>query len=241
MLATDFVKLSDRDFGSRSVVVTDAGVAILLYGRVQSLIGVITLKRTLTGTEHVHSMARDLRWIALFVGVIWVVFFVDRVLPLENFGLIPRSVKGLIGIVTLPFLHADWGHITSNSVPLIVLLLLLAGSRANSIDIVVFISVVAGFGLWLFGREAIHIGASVLVFGLVGFLVCAGFFEKRLLSALIAIGVAVVYGSTLMYGVLPTQSGVSWEGHLIGALTGGLIAYYIAGDLTRGTGDGTRV
>jgi membrane associated rhomboid family serine protease len=195
----------------------------------------------LTGAQHVHSITSDIRWIALFVGFIWLVFFVDRLLPLENFGLIPRSLKGLAGIVTLPFLHADWAHITSNSVPLIVLLLLLAGSRANSIDIVFLISLLAGVGLWIFGREAIHIGASVLVFGLVGFLVCAGFFEQRLLSALIAIGVAIVYGSTLFYGVLPTQSGVSWEGHLIGAISGGLIAYYISGDLTRGTGEGTRV
>jgi membrane associated rhomboid family serine protease len=197
--------------------------------------------RSLTGSEHVHSLARDVRWIAVFVAFIWLVYLADRVLPLESFGLIPRTFKGLAGIVTLPFLHADWAHIMSNTVPLVVLLLLLAGSRANSIDIVVLISVLAGIGLWIFGRTAIHIGASVLVFGLVGFLVCAGFFEKRLLSALIAIGVAVVYGSTLMYGVLPTQSGVSWEGHLIGAVSGGLIAYYIAGDLKRGTGDGTRI
>ena len=199
------------------------------------------MARSLTGSEHVHSLARDVRWIALFVAFIWLVYLADRFLPLESFGLIPRTFKGLAGIVTLPFLHADWAHIMSNTVPLIVLLLLLAGSRANSIDIVVLISVLAGIGLWIFGRTAIHIGASVLVFGLVGFLVCAGFFEKRLLSALIAIGVAVVYGSTLMYGVLPTQSGVSWEGHLIGALSGGLIAYYIAGDLQRGTGEGTRI
>ena len=199
------------------------------------------MARSLTGSEHVHSLARDVRWIAIFIALIWLVYLADRFLPLESFGLVPRSFKGLLGIVTLPFLHADWAHIISNSVPLIVLLLLLAGSRANSIDIVVLISVLAGIGLWIFGRTAIHIGASVLVFGLVGFLVCAGFFEKRLLSALIAIGVAVVYGSTLMYGVLPTQSGVSWEGHLIGAISGGLIAYYIAGDLQRGTGQGTRV
>ena len=199
------------------------------------------MARSLTGSEHVHSLARDVRWIAVFVAFIWLVYLADRFLPLESFGLIPRTFKGLAGIVTLPFLHADWAHIMSNTVPLVVLLLLLAGSRANSIDIVVLISVLAGIGLWIFGRTAIHIGASVLVFGLVGFLVCAGFFEKRLLSALIAIGVAVVYGSTLMYGVLPTQSGVSWEGHLIGAVSGGLIAYYIAGDLKRGTGDGTRI
>ncbi len=198
-------------------------------------------RRPLSGTEHIHSLSADIKGIALFVGLIWLVFVADRFLPLENFGLIPRSAKGLVGIVTLPFLHADWQHITGNTVPLVILLLLLAGSRANSIDIVVFISVLAGIALWLMGRTAIHIGASVLVFGLVGFLVCAGFFEKRLLSALIAIGVAVTYGSTLLAGILPTASGVSWEGHLFGALAGALVAYYISGDLSRGTGDGVRV
>ncbi len=197
--------------------------------------------RSLSGKQHVHSLSRDLKGIALFVAVIWLVFIIDRVLPLENFGLLPRSFKGLAGIVTLPFLHANLKHIMANTVPLVVLLGLLAGSRANSIDIVVFISVVAGILLWLFGQTAIHIGASVLVFGLIGFLVCAGFFEKRLLSALIAIGVAIVYGSTLFYGVSPFQTGVSWDGHLFGAISGGLIAYYIAGDLARGTGESTRI
>ena len=197
--------------------------------------------RSLSGKQHVHSLSRDLKGIALFVAVIWLVFIIDRVLLLENFGLLPRSFKGLAGIVTLPFLHANLKHIMANTVPLVVLLGLLAGSRANSIDIVVFISVVAGILLWLFGQTAIHIGASVLVFGLIGFLVCAGFFEKRLLSALIAIGVAIVYGSTLFYGVSPFQTGVSWDGHLFGAISGGLIAYYIAGDLARGTGESTRI
>jgi len=199
------------------------------------------MNRKMSGKEHVHSMGRDIKGILVFLALIWLVFVLDRVLPLEQFGLIPRSARGLAGIVTLPFLHADWQHITSNSVPLLILLLLLAGSRANSIDIVVFISVLAGLALWAFGQTAIHIGASVLVFGLVGFLVCAGFFEKRLVSALIAIGVAVVYGSTLLSGILPTQSGVSWDGHLFGALAGGLVAWYISGDLSRGTGEGTRV
>ena len=198
-------------------------------------------KRSVSASEHVHSIRSDLRGIVLFVGFIWLVFVLDRFMALENFGLIPRSLRGLVGILTLPFLHGDLSHIISNTIPLIVLLALLAGSRANSIDIVVMISVLAGVVLWLFGRTAIHIGASVLVFGLIGFLVCAGFFEKRLLSAIIAIGVAVTYGSTLLSGVLPTNSGVSWEGHLFGALAGGVVAYYISGDLQRGTGAGTRV
>jgi len=198
-------------------------------------------KRSLSATEHVHSFRSDLRGIILFVGLIWLVFVLDRFMALENFGLIPRTMRGLAGILTLPFLHGDLSHIVSNTIPLVVLLALLAGSRANSIDIVLLISILAGFALWLFGRTAIHIGASVLVFGLIGFLVCAGFFEKRILSALIAIGVAVTYGSTLLSGVLPTSSGVSWEGHLFGAIAGGLVAFYIAGDLQRGTGPGTRL
>ena len=203
--------------------------------------GVDKAMRPLTAVEHAHSFRRDLTGIAVFIAVIWAIFILDRFLPLEQLGLVPRSLKGLIGIVTIAFLHADLGHIMANTVPLVVLLCLLAGSRANSIDIVVYISVIAGVLLWLFGRDAIHIGASVLVFGLIGFLVCAGFFEKRLLSALIAIGVAITYGSTLFFGVLPTQPAVSWEGHLFGAIAGGLMAYYIAGDLERGTGEGTRV
>jgi len=197
--------------------------------------------RSLSGKQHVHSLSSDLKGIALFVGVIWLVFIIDRFLPLESFGLQPRTLKGLAGIFTIPFLHANLQHIMANTVPLVVLLGLLAGSRANSIDIVVFISVVAGVLLWLFGQTAVHIGASVLVFGLIGFLVCAGFFEKRLLSALIAIGVAITYGSTLFFGISPFQRGVSWDGHLFGAISGGLIAYYIAGDLVRGTGDSTRI
>ena len=197
--------------------------------------------RSLTGKEHVHSFQSDLTGIAIFVAVIWVVFVIDRFLPLEQLGMIPRSLRGLMGIVTLPFLHANLQHIMANTVPLVVLSCLLAGSRANSIDIVVLISVIAGLLLWLFGQTALHIGASVLVFGLIGFLVCAGFFEKRLLSALIAIGVAVVYGSTLVFGILPLQTGVSWDGHLFGAVAGGLVAYYISGDLERGTGEGTRI
>ena len=197
--------------------------------------------RSLTGKQHVHSLSRDLKGIALFVGVIWLVFIADIFLPLESFGLLPRSFRGLAGIITIPFLHANLQHIMANTVPLVVLLGLLAESRANSVAIVVFISVLAGIMLWLFGQTAIHIGASVLVFGLIGFLVCAGFFEKRLLSALIAIGVAITYGSTLFFGISPFQKGVSWDGHLFGAIAGGVIAYYIAGDLVRGTGESTRI
>lgn len=189
--------------------------------------------RSITSGQNAGSLDEAIIGIALFIGLIWLAFFADQFLPLERWGLVPRTAGGLVGIATLPFLHADLQHLIGNTVPLVVLLLVLAGSRAHSVDVVFLISLLAGLVLWLFGRSATHIGASVLVFGLIGFLICAGFFERRLASVLIAIGVAASYGSTLIYGILPIQQGVSWEGHLFGALSGGAIAYYIAGDLRR--------
>lgn len=180
--------------------------------------------RSLVDSRNVHTIRNDFFAIAGFIGLIWVVFLVDRFLKLEQYGLVPRSVNGLIGIVAMPFLHGDLSHIISNTIPLAVTLLLLAGSRANSGAIVVLITVLAGSGLWLFGREALHIGASGLVFGLIAFHICSGFFERRFKSIVISLLVGGLYAGTLLNGVLPFQKGVSWDGHLIGALAGALVA-----------------
>lgn len=184
--------------------------------------------RSLVDSRNVHTIRRDFVAIAAFIAIIWVVFFFDRFMALEQYGLVPRSVRGLVGIVAMPFLHGDLAHIIGNTVPLIVTLLLLAGSRANSGAIVVLITIMAGGGLWLFGREALHIGASGLVFGLIAFHVCSGFFERRFKSIVIALLVGGLYAGTLFNGVLPFQEGVSWDGHLIGAVAGGLVALITA-------------
>jgi len=178
----------------------------------------------LVDARNVHTVRRDFSRIAIFLAVIWVVFLIDRVLPLELLGLVPRTLDGLVGIVAMPFLHGDLAHLISNSVPLLVTLLLLAGSRANSAVIVVLIALLGGLGLWLFGRTALHIGASGLVFGLIAFHIFAGIFERRRQSVMIAVIVGFMYASTLFQGVLPLQPGVSWDGHLFGALAGALVA-----------------
>ena len=178
----------------------------------------------LVDSRNVHTIKRDLAGVALLIAIIWVVFVLDRFLPLEQLGLIPRTFRGLAGIVTMPFLHGDFAHLLGNSIPLAVTLLLLAGSRANSGGIVVLITLLCGIGLWLFGREALHIGASGLVFGLIAFHVFAGVFERRLQSVLIAAVVGLLYASTVFQGVLPFQRGISWEGHLIGAISGAVVA-----------------
>lgn len=185
----------------------------------------------LIDSRNIHSIKRDLMGVCIFIAIIWVAFFLDRFLPLENLGLVPRTMRGLTGIVAMPFLHGDFKHLLGNTIPLAVTMLLMAGSRANSGAIVAIIALLCGVGLWIFGRTALHIGASGVVFGLITFHVFAGIFEKRLQSVLISVVVGLLYASTLLQGVVPFQPGVSWEGHLIGALSGALVASVVSRNL----------
>ena len=176
-----------------------------------------------------HRIVEELNGIVGFVAGIWLVFLIDCVLPVEfsAFGLAPRHASGLPGIVTMPFLHGSWPHLLQNSISLSMLLCLLAGSRANSSQIVVAIVLLGGSLLWLFGRSnAIHIGASGLIYGLITFLIVAGFLERRLVALATAILVGLIYGATLISGVLPFAVGenVSWDGHLSGAVAGVFVA-----------------
>ena len=184
--------------------------------------------QSLVDSRNVHTIKRDLLAVGVFIALIWVVFGLDIFLPLEKLGLVPRTLQGLMGIVAMPFLHGDFKHLLGNTVPLAVTMMLLAGSRANSGAIVTLITLLCGIGLWLFGREALHIGASGVVFGLITFHIFAGFFEKRLQSIIISIVIGLLYASTLVQGVIPFQHGVSWEGHLIGAVAGAIVAMLTA-------------
>lgn len=182
----------------------------------------------LIDSRNVHSIKRDLAGVGIFIALIWVVFALDSFLPLETYGLVPRTFRGLTGIITMPFLHGDFKHLLGNTIPLAVTMMLLAGSRANSGAIVVIITLLGGIGLWLFGRTALHIGASGLVFGLIAFHVCAGIFEKRLQSVVLSVVVGLLYASTILQGIVPFQRGVSWEGHLIGSIAGAFVALIVS-------------
>lgn len=171
---------------------------------------------------------RNARALAIFIVVLCVSFVADRVLPLEQFGLRPRSLDGLTGIVAMPLLHADLAHLCSNLVPLIVLMAMLIATQSRPLITALLISLLAGVLTWLFARSGNHIGASGLVFGLATCLIVSGY-RSRSLLALAAAGVtAVVYGTTLLTGVMPSSGRVSWDGHLAGAVAGALVArYYI--------------
>ncbi len=174
-----------------------------------------------------HTIREELYGIVAFLGAIWGVFVVSRFIPrLNEFGVVPRTVGGLTGILAMPFLHADLHHILSNTVPLIILLPLLAGSKARSWEVVVDIVLLGGLLLWLCGRTAIHIGASGLIFGLTAYLILSGFLEKRLVPLAVAIVVGFLYGGTLISGILPRYgSSISWDGHLCSVVAGGVVAY----------------
>ena len=177
-----------------------------------------------------HTIREEINAVALFVGAIWAVFFLSLAFPaLDEYGVIPRRFIGLVGIPAMPFLHASFGHLLSNTIPLVVLLILLAGSRAESWQVVLDVALLGGLLLWIFGREAVHIGASGLISGLTAFLILAGLLEQRIVPLLVALIVGFLYGGSLIFGVIPHfGSNISWDGHLCGAIAGGIVAYVLA-------------
>ena len=164
---------------------------------------------------------------------IWIVFVLDRFLPLERYGLLPRTGEGAVGIITMPFLHSDWRHIVNNSWPLLILLNILANTTRNFWQVISGIVVGSGILLWSFGRTALHIGASGLVFGLMGYLLIAGLKTKDPVPLMGSAMVFTLYGGIIFSGISPMQTGVSWEGHLFGLLVGAALAWMTANKMTK--------
>ncbi|TKJ18812.1 rhomboid family intramembrane serine protease [Blastococcus sp. CCUG 61487] len=164
--------------------------------------------------------------VVTLAGVMWVAEIVDLVLGgrLDLLGIEPREADGLTGVVLAPLLHVDFGHLLANTAPFLVLGAVVAlGGLARLAAVTAIVTVVSGLGTWLFGAEgSLHVGASGVVFGFATYLVARGLFDHRLHYLAIGLLVALVYGSTLLFGLVP-RPGVSWQGHLFGAL-GGLIA-----------------
>lgn len=163
------------------------------------------------------------------VGALFLLLGLDGFLHLDlaRFGIVPRSEAGLPGILFGPLLHANLHHLLANAVPLFVMLVLLLSNPAyHPYGTLAFIWLASGLGTWLIGRgDAVHIGASSVIFGLAAFLIVAGFLMKSWLSAFVAIFVFLFYGG-IFYGVLPQNGPISWEGHLCGALAGVIAAVW---------------
>jgi membrane associated rhomboid family serine protease len=161
----------------------------------------------------------------------WVLELADLLLlggALDAYGIRPRSVDGLEGIVLSPFLHGGLAHLANNSVPFVVfgLLVFLNGLR-NFVVTTLLSLFVGGLGVWLVGAPStVHIGASGVVFGYLGYLLLRGYFSRSVGAILLSLLLVVLYGGAL-WGLLPIQTGVSWTAHLFGFLGGGLSAYLL--------------
>lgn len=167
-----------------------------------------------------------------FVLFIWFVELIDLFVfkhALDAYGIRPRTISGLRGILLMPILHADFGHVLANTVPFIILgwLVMIRGIR-DFLVVTGVVVLVSGLGVWLFGGSGtVHIGASALVFGYLGFLLLRAYFEWSLTAIAIALVVGLMY-SGLIWGILPLTFGVSWQGHLFGFMGGALAAYLLS-------------
>lgn len=164
-----------------------------------------------------------------FVALIWVLEIIDQVVPgraLDRLGIYPRQMSGVWGILFAPFLHASIAHVAANTIPFVVLGWLVMLRDVRDFFFVTFMAmVIGGLGTWVFGANGIHIGASGVVFGYLGYLMLRGFFERSVPAIGFSLLVFFLYGG-LLWGVLPLQRGISWEGHLFGYI-GGVVAAYI--------------
>ena len=177
-----------------------------------------------------------LKALVLLVGLMWVSEFIDIALGhrLDSFGIQARDADGLIGILLAPFLHAGFGHLISNTIPLLMLGAIIAvAGAARLLLVTLLIGLVSGVGTWLTSPPtSITIGASGLVFGYATYLIARGIFNRSIGQLLIGLVVILVWGGALFGGLLP-QAGISWQGHLFGAIGGVLTAWFLGGEQRR--------
>ena len=173
--------------------------------------------------------------IAAMVILMWLVETIDMVAGnLDSAGIHPRDPEGLVGIAASPFLHSGFAHLIGNTIPFVVLGLAIAvGGLVRTLAVVGIIAVVGGLGTWLTApSNTVVIGASGLVFGFATYLVARGTYSPSPLHIVGGLVVIVIYGSTLLTGLVPTP-GISWQGHLFGAI-GGLVAARVLHRARRG-------
>lgn len=167
-------------------------------------------------------LSRFMPIIAL-TALCWMVFVVNNVVlhtRLNQYGIIPRRMESLPGIVFAPFLHSSYKHLVANSLPLLVLGGIVCARSKGEFIVVTASGILFGGGLtWLFARHAAHVGASGLVFCYFGYLSSLALFKRNIWTLGLSIVCIVAYGG-IIRGILPTSAAVSWEGHLAGLLTG---------------------
>ncbi len=162
----------------------------------------------------------------VLVFLIWIVKIIELGFDISfvRFGVLPRNVSGLPGILLFPFIHSGFDHLISNTFPIIFLVTaIIYFYPSASLRVLIIIYIFSGSLLWLIGRESYHIGASAVVYGLITFIFFSGIIRWDRRSIVLSLIVTFLYGG-FTWGVLPIDETVSWEGHLSGALVGLLCA-----------------
>ena len=165
---------------------------------------------------------------ALSVALLWVVFIADHFLNLRlyRFGVLPRNVAGLWGILFSPFIHGSWDHLIANSAPILILgWILVYFYPKASWRVVVACWGLGGLWVWSTARENYHIGASGVIYGLAAFLFFSGLIRRRVSLMGVSLIIVFLYGSWV-WGVLPLEPEKSWESHLFGAFAGAIMAWF---------------
>jgi len=169
----------------------------------------------------------SIQYTLAFVSLMWSVKFLEWAtsMDLAVLGIYPRTLAGSVGIVTSPFIHGDFIHLFSNTFPLVFLGIgTIYFYRRFAIDAFIAIYLITGASVWLLARNAYHIGASGLVYGLVSFLFFSGILRKDIRAVAISLVVIFLYGG-MIYGIFPTVETISWESHLLGSISGFFIAF----------------
>ena len=175
------------------------------------------------------KISRNLRLALAAIAILWLVYVVNLVLiiDLRMYGIMPRRLDGLWGLLAAPFLHVDIQHLIANSGVLFILLTVsLAYSRRLTFKALLTIMLLGGAMVWLFGKGgAVHIGASGIIFGLIGYLMCLGIFRRDWKGLIISTLITILYSGAL-YSLLIYIPGISWTGHLFGFISGVLAAWW---------------
>lgn len=174
--------------------------------------------------NRINTFFDTIQLVFVIIGLIWIVEIINMSMGhnLYIYGVLPRKVEGLKGIILHPFIHGSLQHLMLNTIPLFVLGSFVAiEGRKTFFGVNISIILIGGTLLWLLGRPSFHIGSSVLVFGYFGFVLANAFYKKTVSAIIISIITLILYGG-LIYGVLPINSYSSWEGHLFSMIAGGI-------------------
>ena len=174
----------------------------------------------------------SLKFSAIVLIIIWSVKIFEIVFDYDftEYGVLPRKFNGLIGILFSPLIHSDVNHLLSNSLPVIILCLLIFNFYSQiAKKILIYLYFISGLWLWCIGRESFHIGASGLIYAMASFLFFSGILRKNSQLSAVALLVIFIYGG-LFWGLFPIHKNVSWEGHLTGFIAGILVSFIFRKD-----------